>query len=241
MKRILIVGATSGIATACARIWAIEKNELVLVARNSEKLEQIAGDLRARGAIVAMHVMDATDVAAHAAMLDAAGAVDVALVAYGTLPDQAQCERDAAAAAQAMLINATSVVALSTAILERMERAGKGTLAIISSVAGDRGRATNYVYGAAKAAVTAFADGARARLFKSGVHVVTIKPGFVDTAMTKDLPLPRALTATPEQAARRIVRGIERKASVLYVPFFWRPIMFVIRHLPEPVFKRLKL
>jgi short-subunit dehydrogenase len=185
--------------------------------------------------------MDATDTAAHAAMLDATGGVDIALISYGTLPDQALCERDPNAAAQAMLTNATSVIALSTTILERMERAGKGTLAIISSVAGDRGRATNYVYGAAKAAVSAFADGARARLFRSGVHVVTIKPGFVDTAMTKDLPLPRALTATPEQAARRIVKGIERKASVLYVPFFWRPIMFVIRHLPEPVFKRLKL
>lgn len=241
MKRILIVGATSGIATACARIWAAEKNELILVARNKEKLDQTAADLRARGANVTTHLMDATDTSAHAAMLDAAGAIDIALISYGTLPDQKECERDPAAATNAMLTNATSVIALSTAILERMETEGKGTLAIISSVAGDRGRATNYVYGAAKAAVTAFADGARARLYGTPVHVVTIKPGFVDTPMTKDLALPGALTATPEQAARRIVRGIERKANVLYVPFFWRPIMFVIRHLPEPIFKRLKL
>lgn len=242
MKRILIVGATSGIATACARIWAARGDALILVARNAEKLAQTAADLRARGAAsIETHTMDATDLSSHARMLDAAGKVDVALVSYGTLPDQALCERDPAAAASAIMTNATSVIALSTAIAERMQRQGSGTLAIISSVAGDRGRASNYVYGAAKAAVTAFADGARARLFKSGVHVMTIKPGFVDTAMTKDLPLPRALTATPEQAARRIVSGIDRRASVLYVPFFWRPIMFVIRHLPEPIFKRLKL
>jgi short-subunit dehydrogenase len=241
MKRILIIGATSGIATACARLWAAEKNELILVARNAEKLEQTGADLRARGATVATHTMDANDLTAHAATLDAAGAVDIALVSYGTLPDQKLSERDPTAAANAIMTNATSVIALSTAILERMERQGKGTLAIISSVAGDRGRASNYVYGAAKAAVTAFADGARARLFKSGVHVMTIKPGFVDTPMTKGLPLPGPLVATAEQVARRIVKGIDRKAPVVYAPFFWRPIMFVIRHLPEPVFKRLKL
>jgi decaprenylphospho-beta-D-erythro-pentofuranosid-2-ulose 2-reductase len=242
MKRILIVGATSGIAVACARIWAAEGATLTLVARDTGKLEQAAADLRARGTgQLATFVMDATDLAAHAAMLNAAGAIDIALIAYGTLPDQARCERDATAAAEAVATNATSVIALATAIIARMERQGAGTLAVISSVAGDRGRASNYVYGAAKAAVSAFADGARARLSTSGVHVVTIKPGFVDTAMTRDLALPRALVATPDQAAHRIVRGIARRASVLYVPWWWRWIMLIIRHVPEAVFVRLRL
>ncbi len=242
MKRILIVGATSGIAIACARLWAAAGDVLVLVARDPQKLDQVAADLRVRGAAtVETQLMDGTDLTAHAAMLDAAGAIDVALIAYGTLPDQKLCEQDALAAAQALTTNATSVVVLATAIIERMERQDRGTLAVISSVAGDRGRASNYVYGAAKAAVTTFCDGARARLFKSGIHVMTIKPGFVDTPMTKDAALPRALVASPEQVARRIVKGIDRKAAVLYVPGWWRWIMLIIRLLPEPIFKRLKL
>ena len=242
MKRILIVGATSGIAIACARLWAAAGVVLVLVARDPQKLDQVAADLHVRGAAtVETQLMDGTDVTAHAAMLDAAGAIDVALIAYGTLPDQKLCERDALAAAQAFTTNASSVIVLATAIIERMERQGRGTFAVISSVAGDRGRASNYVYGAAKAAVTTFCDGARARLFKSGVHVMTIKPGFVDTPMTKDAALSRALVASPEQVARRIVKGIDRKAAVLYVPGWWRWIMLIIRLLPEPIFKRLKL
>ena len=242
MKRILIIGAASGIATACARLWAARGEALILVARDAVKLDQIASDLWTRGALsVDTHVMDANDLAAHAAMLQAAGAIDVALIAFGTLPNQNACESDAALATQAVTTNATSVIALATSIIDRMRAKGAGTLAVISSVAGDRGRASNYVYGSAKAAVSAFSDGARARLFGTGVHVVTIKPGFIDTAMTQDLPLPGALVVSAEQAARRIVAGIDRKASVLYVPGWWRWIMLIIRHLPEPIFKRLKL
>ena len=242
MKRILIVGGTSGIAIACARLWATAGDELILVARDAQRLAQVADDLRVRGAsAVETHVMDATDLDAHAPMLDAAGNIDIALISYGTLPDQKLCEADAVAAAQAMTTNATSVIALGTAVIGRMERQGRGTVAVISSVAGDRGRASNYVYGAAKAAVTTFCNGARARLFGSGVHVMTIKPGFVDTAMTQNLNLPRALVAAPGQVARRIVKGIERKAAILYVPSWWRWIMLIIRVLPEPIFKRLKL
>lgn len=242
MKRILIVGATSAIAAACARLWAAEGASLVLVARDATKLDQVAADLRARGAgAITTATFDATDLSSYARVLDAAGAVDVALIAYGTLPDQKRCEREAATAAEAFATNATSVIALATAILAQMEREGRGTLAIISSVAGDRGRASNYVYGAAKAAVSAFADGARARLAKSGVHVVTIKPGFVATPMTSGLPLPRLAVVSAEQAARAIVRGIARRASILYVPWWWRWIMTVIRLIPEPLFVRLRL
>lgn len=246
MKRVLIIGATSAIATACARLWAEQGSEFFLVARNTEKLEQTAADLRARGAkAVTLHCMDATDLAAHPGMLESCLAamqqIDVALIAHGTLPDQKACERDVTMAMQEFTNNGTSVIALLTLLANQFETQRCGTLAVISSVAGDRGRPSNYLYGTAKAAVSTFCEGLRARLFKVGVHVVTIKPGFVDTPMTQGLPLPAALVAKPEQVAQCIMAGIERKASTLYVPGFWAFIMLIIRSIPQPVFKRLNL
>lgn len=246
MKRVLIIGATSAIATACARLWAEQGSEFFLVARNTEKLQQTAADLQARGAkAVAVHCMDATDLTAHPGMLESCLAamqqIDVALIAHGTLPDQRACERDVTMAMQEFANNGTSVIALLTLLANQFESQRCGTLAVISSVAGDRGRPSNYLYGTAKAAVSTFCEGLRARLFKVGVHVVTIKPGFVDTPMTQGLPLPAALVAKPEQVAQRIIAGIERKASTLYAPGFWTLIMLIIRSIPQPVFKRLNL
>lgn len=246
MKRILIIGATSAIAMACARLWAEQGSEFFLVARNNEKLEQTAADLKARGAkAVTLHTMDATDFAAHPAMLDgclaALSQIDIALIAHGTLPDQKACEQDAAVALQEFANNGTSVIALLTRLANQFEIQRCGTLAVISSVAGDRGRPSNYLYGTAKAAVSTFCEGLRARLFKVGVHVITIKPGFVDTPMTKSLALPAALVAKPEQVAQRIVKGIERKVGTLYAPGFWTLIMLIIRSIPQPIFKRLNL
>jgi decaprenylphospho-beta-D-erythro-pentofuranosid-2-ulose 2-reductase len=247
MKRIVFFGATSAIATACARRWAGEGAAFVLFARDPEKLGQVAADLRARGAAkTEPHPFSATDYSAHTELIELAanslgGEIDIALIAYGTLPDQKACEQNSALAAQAIAVNATSVIALTTAIANRMEKQGAGTLAVISSVAGDRGRASNYVYGSAKAAVSTFCDGLRARVAKFGVHVVTIKPGFVATPMTKGLPLPAALTATPDQVAADIVKAVARRKATLYTPRFWSLIMFVIRALPEPIFKRLNL
>ncbi|MBI1211363.1 MAG: SDR family oxidoreductase [Alphaproteobacteria bacterium] len=246
MKKILIIGATSAIATACARIWAGQGASFALIARDEQKLEQVAADLRARGAgAIRTHIMDATDFAPHSAMLRAAvaalGQIDVALIAHGTLPDQKACERDATLAANALTVNATSVIALATAIADRLESQHSGTLAVISSVAGDRARASNYVYGSAKAAVNAFCEGLRARLATGGVHVLTIKPGFVDTPMTKGMRLPGALLATPDQVARDIVKAVERKNSVLYTPMVWALIMLIIRNIPDPIFRRLNL
>lgn len=246
MKRVLIIGATSAIATACARLWAEQGSEFFLVARSPEKLQQTAADLQARGAkAVAVHCMDATDLAAYPGMLDSCLAaiqqIDVALIAHGTLPDQKACERDVTIAMQEFANNGTSVIALLTLLANQFESQRCGTLAVISSVAGDRGRPSNYLYGTAKAAVSTFCEGLRARLFKVGVHVLTIKPGFVDTPMTQGLPLPAALVAKPEQVAQRIIAGIERKASTLYAPGFWTLIMLIIRSIPQPVFKRLNL
>ncbi len=246
MKRILIIGANSAIALACARLWAQQNCQLFLVARNPEKLEQTAADLRARGASsVAVHALDATAYSAHPAMLahcvNTLKQIDIVLISYGTLPVQKDGEQNTALALQEFETNCTSVIALLNIIASQLERQRAGTLAVISSVAGDRGRPSNYLYGAAKAAVSAACEGLRARLFKAGVHVVTVKPGFVDTPMTKGLALPGALLAQPDQVARQIAKAIERKTNTLYTPHIWQPIMFIIRNIPQAVFKRLSL
>ncbi|SDX51510.1 MULTISPECIES: SDR family oxidoreductase [unclassified Pseudomonas] len=247
MKKILIVGATSTIANACARLWAGEGSEFFLVARGEQKLQQTCADLRARGASAAVpYIMDANDdIALHRAMLERCletlHTVDICLIAYGTLPDQSACERDVEMAMAEFANNGSTVIALLTLVANQLVAQRNGTLAVISSVAGDRGRPSNYVYGSAKAAVSTFCEGLRARLFKAGAHVITIKPGFIDTPMTQGLALPAFLVAQPEVVARRIVAGIERKVSVLYVPAFWALIMCLIRALPQSLFKRLNL
>lgn len=246
MKRILVIGATSAIAGACARLWAGQGARLFLVGRDTDKLEAVAGDLGVRGAVeVHTWQMDATDFAAHPLMVEAAvqllGGLDIALVAHGSLPDQAACQADSALAVREFATNGTSVVSLLTSLANVFERQRAGSLAVITSVAGDRGRPSNYVYGSAKAAVSTFCEGLRARLHKAGVSVTDIRPGFVDTPMTKGLKLPAALVARPEMVAKRIVAGIDRRRDVLYVPAFWALIMTVIRLIPRSVFNRMSL
>ncbi len=245
MQRILIVGAASAIAEAAARQWAGRGAALFLVARNAEKLDAIAADLRVRGAAkVGTWAMDATDTAAHAAMLDAAraelGGLDVALIAHGTLPDQKACEASVELTLREIDNNGLSVIALATRLANLLEAQGSGTIAVIGSVAGDRGRQSNYVYGAAKGLVARFLEGLRNRLAKKGVQVLTIKPGFVDTPMTAAFPK-GALWAQPADVARGIVAAVDRRQDVVYLPGFWRAIMLVIRHIPEFVFKKLSL
>lgn len=246
MKKILIIGATSAIATACARIWAEEGAHLFLVGRNEEKLENVAADLEARGATISgMHQIDLAEVHKHSAMLDAfiqsCSQLDIAFIAHGTLPDQAVCEGEVTTALAEFHTNATSTIALLTLLANQVEKQHYGTLAVVSSVAGDRGRASNYLYGAAKSAVTTFSSGLRARLTKVGGHVITIKPGFVDTPMTKGLPLPQKLVASPDEVAKQITAAIHRKANTLYTPRFWSAIMLVIKLIPEAIFKKLKI
>lgn len=245
MKNILILGATSAIALACARRWAGQDAHFFLVGRSPGKLEQVAADLTARGARVYTHVLDLNHFEQHGAMLDAChatlGQVDVALIAHGTLPDQKACEQDAQLAVREFSSNGLSVIALLTDLANRMEAQQSGTIAVISSVAGDRGRPSNYLYGAAKGAVTTFCSGLRSRLAKAGVQVLTIKPGFVDTPMTAGLPLPKLLLATPDKVAGDIVRAVEKRRDTLYTPWFWRWIMLIIIHLPGFLFKRLGL
>jgi len=245
MKKILIVGANSAIAVATARIFAARGDALFLVGRNAAALEAAAQDLRVRGAKeVGTEVMDANDYNAHEPMLTHAeqrlGGLDTVLMAHGTLGDQKACESSVEMTLRELSTNGISVVALLTVIAARFEARRAGTIAVISSVAGDRGRQSNYVYGSAKALVSAFTSGLRQRLYRSGVAVVTIKPGFVDTPMTAAFPK-GPLWARPEQVAAGIVRGIDRSAAVVYLPGFWWLIMFIIRSVPETIFRRLKL
>jgi len=244
MRKVLIMGATSAIAEATARVFAVRGDELYLIARNPTRLETIQKDLEIRGAYnVATATLEINDLNRHAAILDAAWSamheVDVVLIAHGTLPDQKACENSAAMTLKEFNTNATSTIALLILIANRLQAQGKGTLAVISSVAGDRGRASNYIYGAAKAALTAFISGLRPRLYRSGITVITIKPGFVDTPMTSEFKK-GLLWAAPEQVAKGIVKAIDRGQSVVYLPWFWRLIMFVIRHIPETLFMRIK-
>ncbi len=245
MKRILIFGATSAIAEATAREFARRHAALFLVARNAERLQAIADDLKVRGASsVDTALLDAGEIDRYPELLAAAtsrlGAIDAALIAHGTLSDQAACERSVERLQQELMTNALSYMALCTLLANRMETQGHGVLAVISSVAGDRGRQSNYVYGSAKAAVTTFASGLRQRLYRKGVRVVTIKPGFVDTPMTAAFKK-GALWASPRSVAASIAGAMERGTPVVYTPWFWRPIMWIIRAVPEVIFRRLKI
>jgi short-subunit dehydrogenase len=246
MKKILVMGAGSAIAEATARVLAHRGDALFLVGRKAEVLESMCADLRVRGAkAVGMHVMDANDFGDHEAMLNVAesslGGLDAVLVAHGTLGDQKACEASVERTLQELNTNGVSVVALLTRVAARFEQRRAGTIVVISSVAGDRGRQSNYVYGSAKALVTAFTSGLRQRLYPLGVAVITIKPGFVDTPMTAAFPK-GALWAKPQQIAVGIVNAIDRgTATVLYLPWFWRMIMLIIRTIPETVFRRLEL
>lgn len=245
MKRILIMGATSAIAEATARRFAARGDALFLVGRNALRLQAVADDLKLRGAQMAQtYLLDACEMDGYPTMLDAAaaqlGGIDAALIAHGTLSDQAACQASVGLLMQEFATNALSVMVLCTHLANRFEAQRHGVIAVISSVAGDRGRQSNYVYGAAKAAVTAFTSGLRQRLYPQGVSVVTIKPGFVATPMTAAFKK-GILWASSNAIARSIEHAMDRGTPIVYAPWFWRPIMWVIRSVPEFMFRRLRL
>jgi decaprenylphospho-beta-D-erythro-pentofuranosid-2-ulose 2-reductase len=245
-QNILIIGATSGIAEALARRFAIKGANLFLVGRSAERLSIISSDLYARGALnVKKLEMDTNNTNLITNMADNAwasmGSIDLALIAHGTLPDQIRSEEDILYAIDEFKTNAESVIACMIALAIRFEVQGSGVIAVIGSVAGDRGRPGNYLYGSAKAAVETFSSGLRARLFKKGVHVLLVKPGFVATSMTSGLEFPKFLKASPEKVAIDIQRAIYNRKDVLYTPWFWSFIMLIIRWIPMAIFNRLKL
>ena len=245
MRHILIVGATSAIAEATAWRFAQDGDRLYLVARNQERLSSVASNLKTRGATqVETMVLDANDTAKHAELVSQAeaamGGLDTILIAHGTLSDQKACEASFDDTLKELQTNCLGVISILTTVANRFEEQKHGTIVVITSVAGDRGRQSNYVYGTAKAAVTTFLQGLRNRLYRSGVTVITIKPGFVDTPMTASFRKGK-LWASPEQIGGAIYRAIKRKHGVVYTPWFWGLIMAFICIIPETLFKKMKL
>jgi len=244
-RNILVFGATSAIAHAIGRRYANEGANLVLVARNPVKLDANAADLSVRGAAKAITMAadlntftEHQDLVARAA--SELGSLDVVLIAHGTLPDQESCEKSIDEMRLAIETNLFSVMSLASIAASRMEEQRRGSLVVLGSVAGDRGKRSNYVYGAAKAGVAVFLDGLRARLGPDNVHVLTVKPGFVDTPMTARFTK-GILWATPEAVAKAVCLAIDQRRSVIYTPWFWRPIMFLIRALPNAILARLNI
>jgi decaprenylphospho-beta-D-erythro-pentofuranosid-2-ulose 2-reductase len=244
-RRVLILGATSAIAQAVARRYAQGGARLALVARNRQYLDVVAADLRVRGASALWtEVADLLELERHAALVDRAqqalGGLDVALVAHGVLPVQAEALSDSRIAGLCWQTNFVSAASLLEAVGRRMEEAARGTLGVLSSVAGDRGRVENYVYGASKAALNAYASGLGQRLAPKGVRVVTVKPGPVATPMTAGRVVKPRLLADVDDVARRIHRGLEANWPVVYAPAYWRLVMTILQLLPTRLFERLR-
>ncbi len=245
---VCVVGATSAVAQAAIRLWAQRGCALTLIARNASELERIAADARVRGSPSIITLLgDATDATFVNESVRSMPVPRLALIAYGSLSDSARADSDAAYLAHELHANFVSAALWAQGLAERMAsenadhaKAG-GTIAVISSVAGDRGRGSNHVYGAAKAGLTAFCSGLRARMAARRVHVVTVKPGFIDSPMTAHIAKKGALWATPEAVAAGILSAIDNQRDVVYLPGFWRLLMLIISHIPEGIFKRLKI
>ena len=249
-QRIVIVGATSAIAEHCARLWAADgPATLDLIGRDERKLDAVAADLRVRSpqSAIRAHVIDSADFSDPAAVTALADRItaehppDIVLIAHGSLPDQADCQTDLTAMREALMTNAVSPALFAEVFAGHLQRAGRGTLALIGSVAGDRGRKSNYVYGAAKGLVARYAQGLQHRFAGSAVKVVLIEPGPTATPMTAQLAQRGSRLANVEAVARTIIAGIASGKPVIYAPTIWRLIMLVIRHLPAPVFNRMDI
>ena len=246
MSTVLILGATSGIASALAKEFAAHKYDLVLGGRDRDELSALASDLSLRNSVRAsVLAFDALDTRTHAAILtsfltEAGNALAGAVVCIGYLGDQAKAQVDWDEARLILETNFTGCVSALNILANHFELRRTGFICAITSVAGDRGRQSNYYYGAAKAGLSVYLQGLRNRLFPAGVKVITVKPGFVDTRMTYGRP-GLFLLASPESVAQGIFRAIVKGKSVVYLPWFWRPIMLIVRSIPETIFKRLKM
>jgi short-subunit dehydrogenase len=243
--KILIIGASSALAHETAKLFARDGAELFLVGRTPEKLAVVASDLKVRGAQrVETYLLDLSDLALHQAMLDQAlatlGELDMLIIAHGTLGDQRKCEQSVEETLKEFHNNCTSVISLLTISANYFAQRRRGCITVISSVAGDRGRKSNYVYGTAKAALTTFLQGLRNRLSSAGVTVVTVKPGFVATPMTAHMKS-GLLTASAQAVGQGIYEAMMKKKDVVYLPWFWQPIMLIVKSIPESLFKRLSL
>ncbi|KJR36130.1 short-chain dehydrogenase [Vibrio navarrensis] len=242
---VVIFGATSAIAEEIAKCYVSKAEHIILLARNEDKLEMIANDLKVRGAnAVSTLYFSALEYTQHIELVNEvfsmADKIDVCVIAHGSLPSQEACQNDVEITLKEIAINGTSVISLLTLLANRFEKQGSGSIVVISSVAGDRGRQSNYVYGAAKGMVSTFLQGLAQRLSKNDVHILDIKPGFVDTPMT-ELFVKGILWSKPSQVAKTIVKRIDCRSRRNYVPGFWQLIMFVIKVIPQSIFNKIKL
>jgi decaprenylphospho-beta-D-erythro-pentofuranosid-2-ulose 2-reductase len=241
---LLVLGANSEIATAVAHCFASEEGaDVTLASRDIERLEKKAGDIAIRHRVKARAIaFDACDTASHRAFYEALDPKpDCVVVAFGMLGDQAKAQSDFDEARRIIETNYLGAVSILGIVAADFESRGRGSIVGIGSVAGMRGRKSNYIYGSAKAGFHAFLSGLRHRLHASNVHVMTVLPGFVRTKMTEGMDLPGALTAEPDEVARDIYRGYRKRKSVIYSRWYWRCVMMIVRHLPEWVFVKTKL
>ena len=243
LPAVLILGARSDMARACAHAFAAKGHPIQLAARQPETLEEMKTDLELRHNVgVTAHAFDALALDSHPGFVDALPELPrIAICAVGVMGEQEDNETDMAAHSRVLRTNFEGPASILAVLANRFAARGSGTLVGISSVAGLRGRATNYVYGAAKAGFTAYLSGLRNRLAEQDVHVVTVLPGFVNTAMTADLDLPDRLTAEPEEVATAILRAVDKGKNVIYVRPIWQLVMSIICNIPEPIFKKLKI
>jgi decaprenylphospho-beta-D-erythro-pentofuranosid-2-ulose 2-reductase len=239
---VLILGGRSDIGLAVAHQFAAARHPIQLAARNAEGLAAEKSNIELRYNVpVSLHEFDALDISSHERFVRQIELPEIAVCAVGVLGDQAKNERNLQAATMVIRSNYEGPASIMAVLANSFENRGSGTLVGISSVAGDRGRASNYIYGSAKAGLTAFLSGLRNRLAKKGVHVITVKLGFVATKMVEGIDLPAKLTAKPEEVAAAIEKAVSRKRSVIYVKPFWAVIMMVVRNIPEALFKTLKI
>jgi decaprenylphospho-beta-D-erythro-pentofuranosid-2-ulose 2-reductase len=248
VSNVVVVGATSGIAEAVVHEFARRKHRIVLAGRDREEIERTAKDVALRYQVETfVQPFDAETSEGFEAFYEGVrgqlgGEVDGIIVCHGFMAEDAEARRSLELTRRTIDVNLTSVILLLEVVARDMEARERGWIAAVSSVAGDRGRQSNYLYGASKAGLNAYLQGLRNRLHSAGVHVLTIKPGFVYTKLTKDILDPKSpLVAAPETVARDISKAIDRRRNVLYTPWFWAHIMRIIRWIPEPVFKRLRL
>ncbi|OYU11174.1 MAG: short-chain dehydrogenase [Comamonadaceae bacterium PBBC1] len=246
-KRIVIVGATSAIAQQCARLWGREAGvELTLIGRDEQRLGRVAADLTVRNpqcavSCIQTDMLDPKIIERVVAVLFQSGRVDIVLIAQGALPQQADCQSDLQACADALVLNSLSPVLFAEAFAMHMLNAQHGTLALIGSVAGDRGRKSNYVYGAAKGLVERYAQGLQHRMAGTGVKLVLIKPGPTDTPMTAHLKAQGVKLAPVEKVAQQMVVAIQKGQPTVYAPGKWWLIMMIIKHLPAVIFNKLNI
>ena len=243
MPVVLILGATSDMAMAIARKFASNHYDIQLAARKPDQLQPLQSDIRIRYNVnCSLHPFDAINYSSHQQFFDALEPKpDVVICVFGYLGDANKARSEWAEANTILQSNYSGAVSILDKVANYFEAQKKGTIVGISSVAGERGRQSNYHYGSAKAGFTAYLSGLRNRLFHAGVHVVTIQPGFTYTRMTENMALPKLLTGHPEEVANMVYAAVNKKKNVVYVKWMWRWIMFIIRTIPESMFKKMKM